>query len=98
MDTGRISEDIHRRISGVKRKRADHLNARDRKLAYAVSNREKARRIRGCTDKKQYRTRAAAEGHIERNPEIKRGHYPMVAYECRHCRQWHVGHDHRAVR
>lgn len=28
----------------MKRKRADHLNAKDRKLAYAISNREKSKR------------------------------------------------------
>lgn len=80
----------------MKRKRADHLNARDRKLAYAVSNREKARRIRGCTDKVQHRTEAAAHRHIAANPELLRGHFPLVAYECKHCRRWHIGHDHRA--
>lgn len=77
----------------MKRKRADHLNARDRKLAYYVSNREQAQRIRGCTDKMQFRTEASARAHIERNPEIQRGHSPMVAYECKHCNRFHIGHD-----
>jgi len=47
-------------------------------------------RMRECDDKEKY-DRAAAESRAAVRRKIERNKQ-LVAYQCKHCERWHIGH------